>query len=173
MSKKPIPTYETKVFMGHVIQSDESGKKAITWDHPQYYQYEINRFNVGDEIAARMTNKKQLRSHAQNRYMHLYFSLISMSSGHTPKEIKNWAKGKILSEGITEIYGDKTRIVKDTSKLKLLEMIEFLEKIEQITSVPLPNPEPFNMPLTQDEWDSLKEEQKNKYMKFKPKLSTP
>lgn len=168
--KKTIPKYETKAWMGHVWLNSETGKKEVRPDHPMYMQYEIDKFAVGDEIWTKCTNKKRKRTDAQNDYMHLYFSLIAMSSGHTMLEIKNWVKGKFLTNGITEVFGDKVRVVKDTRDLKVLEMMELLEEVEAETGVPLPDAEPFNMPMTEDEWESLKDEQKRKYRAFKPKL---
>ena len=167
--KKRIPAYESKTIMGH-IEIGLHNKKHIIPDHPHYYQYEIDKFKVGDEIAFKFTNKKQKRTLAQSNYMHLYFSLIAMSSGHTMLEIKNWVKGKFLTNGITEVFGDKVRVVKDTRDLKVLEMMELLEEVEAETGVPLPDAEPFNMPMTKEEWESLKDAEKIKYQSFKPKL---
>ncbi len=91
-----------------------------------------------------------------------------MSSGHSLREIKNWAKGKALSKGITEIFGDKVRIVKDTSELTVGEMMEFMARIECITGVPSPDPAPFKLPLSQSEWEELKAKQKRLYKRYKP-----
>jgi len=126
--------------MGHVWLN-EAGKKEIRPDHPAYVQYEVDKFAVGDEIWTKCTNKKRKRTDAQNDYMHLYFSLIALSSGHTMREIKNWAKGKHLSKGITEVFGDRVRDVKETRDLKVMEMMEFLERVEEDTGVPLPTME--------------------------------
>lgn len=169
--KKHIPKYDTKVFMGHVWMNRETGKKEIRWDHLAYYQHEIDHYRVGDAVAGKLTNKKQLRTDAQNRYMHLYFSLIAMASGHTLREIKNWAKGKCLSNGITEVFGVKVRDIQDTAKLTILEMIEFMARVEEECKVPLPDPSPFQLALTHEEWDELKQAQKNRYQLFRPRLS--
>lgn len=164
------PTYESTTFIGTVVEAD-NGKNRISIDHPLHYQHFVNHTcKRGDKVALTMTNRRPKRSLAQNRYMHLYFSLISESSGHTMMEIKNWAKGKHLSKGITEVYGSKVRIVKETSQLNMSEMCEFLNIISEDTTVPLPDPEPFNLPMTLDEYGRLKEKQRVEYSKYKPKL---
>lgn len=168
--KKRIPAYETRAFVGTVVIDQVSGKKKVTIDHPMYYQHEIQGFQVGSQVTVKVTNKKPKRTEAQNRYMHLYFSLIAQSSGHTPREIKNWAKGKVLSKGITEVFGDKVRIVKETSELTVNEMIEFMARIELITGVPLPDPAPFNLPLTHEEFETLRAKQRRIYKLYKAKI---
>lgn len=137
-------------------------------DHPMYYQHELNQFQVGDLITMKMTSRKPKRTEAQNRYMHLYFSLIGESSGHTTEEIKNWAKGKFLSKGITEIFKEKVRKTKETSRLTIPEMVEFLARVETHTGIPPPDPEPFKLPLTYGEFQKLKEIERLKYLKMNP-----
>lgn len=174
--KKIIPKFETKAWSCHVFINRETGRKMLLPDFPQYMQMEIDRFSVGDLVLVKATNKKQKRTDAQNRYMHLYFSLIALPTGYTPRQVKIWAKGKILAEGITEVFGDKVRDVKDTHELTKLEFMEFIARIEAETEVPAPDAGPFQLSLTHDEWTALKEEQKKRYMAFKPKLeglSTP
>lgn len=162
------PTYESTTFMGTVVQVDVGGKKKIKMDHPMYYEHFVkNTCKVGDKVAINITNKRPRRSLAQNRYMHLYFSLIAESSGHTLLEVKNWAKGKHLSQGITELYGSKVRIVKETSKLNMSELCEFLNRVTEDTGIPLPDPAPFNLPLTLTEYGKLKALQRKEYSKYK------
>lgn len=162
------PTYESTTFLGTVVKSDKEGKHRIEIDHPLHYQHFVNHTcRLGDKVALTMTNRRPRRSLAQNRYMHLYFSLIAEGSGHTMMEVKNWAKGKHLCDGITELYGSKVRKVKETSKLNMSELCEFLNRIESDTGIPLPDPAPFNLPLTFDEYRKLKVLQKAEYRKYK------
>jgi len=162
------PSYESHSFLGTVTKVMDEQKgilvNKIVIDHPIYYRHFVNTIcKVGDKIAMTITNRRPLRSMAQNKYMHVYFSLIADSSGHTTAEVKSWAKGKYLSKGITELYGDKVRIVKDTAKLNISEMCEFLNLVETDTGIPLPDPAPFNLPLTISEYGKLVIIQRNKY----------
>ena len=171
IKKKRIPAYETRAFAGKVLLDPATGKKRISLDHPTYYDHEIQGFQLNALVTVKVTDKKPKRTDAQNRYMHLYFSLIAKSSGHSVNEIKAWAKGKFLSKGIKEVFGDKVRKVTDTSQLKVLEMVEFIERIEQDTGVSSPDPAPFNMPLTKDEYQELKQKQVRLYKRYKPMLT--
>jgi hypothetical protein len=167
--KKSIPSHKKLQVAGKIVLRD--GVLAFAMNAPVLYQNFLKEYTkVGDDISATFEAKKPKRSLDQNNYMHLYFSLIGKSSGHTMQEIKNWAKGKILTKGITEVYGDKVRQVKDTADLNMPEMIEFMNEVESITEIPLPDPSLFNLPLTKDEYGKLKMEQNEKYSKMKAKL---
>lgn len=168
--KKIIPTYESKTVCATVVIDPSTNKKRLQPDHPTHFQHEVNQYSVGDKIDIKLTNKKRKRTDAQNRYMHLYFSLIGMASGHTTEEIKRWATGKFLTKGIKEVFGEKTRIVKSTKDLKVLEMIEFMMQVEEHTGVPAPDPQPFTLGPTMAEWKQMKAAQRRKYMKYKPNL---
>jgi len=86
------------------------------------------------------------------------------------KELKAWVKGKFLSEGITEVYGDKVRVVKSTADLNISEFMELLERIEEETKIPLPKTDPFNKVLTPAEYDTLKANQKKVYERLTANL---
>ncbi len=177
--KKTIPRYETRHFDGVVYLREEilpSGAKILVKDikylHPQYRQHEIDHYVVGEKILTKVTNLKRKRSLEQNRYMHMYFTLIAMAHGHnvTMEDVKNWAKGKHLSKGITEIYGSKVRKVKGTSDLTVGEMIEFLARVECDTNIPMPDASPFQFALTKSEFEELKQAEKARYLAMKPTL---
>jgi hypothetical protein len=175
--KKTLPTYTSQNFAGIVVMAPTQTPqgiipmKKIKVNAPALYQHFLNETcKPGDEITMIITNKRPKRSEAQNNYLHLYLSLIGTSSGHTMAELKAWVKGKFLSKGITEVYGDKVRVVKSTSELNISEFMELLERLEKETKVPLPNTEPFNRVLTEEEYQTLKVEQKKIYDRITARL---
>ncbi len=166
--KKPLKkiTYESYNF-GAKIVLDNEGKKRMAFNSQALWQtYLNNTCKVNDEVTFWVTNKRPKRSEAQNRYYHLYLSLIGLSSGHTTTELKTWVKGKFLSQGITEVFGDKVRIVKSSADLNVSEFMELLERIEEETKIPLPVTDPFLRPLTKNEYDTLKWNQKKLYSRL-------
>jgi hypothetical protein len=60
--------------------------------------------------------------------------------------------------------------VKGTSHLTVGEMIEFLARVECDTGLPMPDSEPFNLPLTYDEFNDLKQKEMAKYRAMKPEI---
>lgn len=171
MPKKTYSTYESQSFAGKVVTTPDPHARRIELNAPAYFQHFLkNTCQIGDMVTMYITNKKPKRTEAQNRYLHLYLGLIALSCGHTVEELKVWIKGKFLSKGITEVYGDKIRVVRGTHELTKLEFIELLAQIEETTEIPLPVTDPFLDPMTQEEWDALKADQKKVYSKLVAKI---
>lgn len=167
--KKSVPSYKTVNIAGKVRMID--GVLAIVLNAPKLLRHFLKEYaKEGDEVSLCVALRRAKRTLEQNSYMHLYFSLIALSSGHTDEEIKAWATGKFLTKGISEVYEEKTRIVKHTSDLNISEMIEFLNRVEDRTGIPLPDTTGFDLPMTKDEYGKLKMIQKEKYSKLKAKL---
>lgn len=177
MQKKKIdPTYKSQQFAGKVVEIDVDGKKErkVVMNAPALYRHFLNTVcTLGDEISLYITNKRPKRSQSQNNYYFLYLSLIVLSSGHTIDELHIWAKGKFLSKGITEVFGDKTRIVNSTTLLTIGEFCEYLCRIEDETKIPCPKTDPFLVSLTHAEYDALKAEQKAAYRRMEAKIVIP
>lgn len=170
---KKIYSYQSQQFLGVVVVNPETKLRAVKLNAQPLYQHFLNETcKLGDEVTMNITNKRPKRTTQQNSYLHLYLSLISESSGHTMKELKAWIKGKFLTQGISEVFGEKTRVVKDTRELNVSEFIELLERIEETTHIPLPDTAPFLKPLSHEEYAKLKEKQKSIYARlvFNPKI---
>lgn len=169
LKRKSYPTYKSFPFVGKVILFEEKNK--IQLNAPQNYQHFVNTTcKVGDEISMVITNKRPKRSIFQNSYYHLYLNLISLSSGHTPEELHIWAKGKFLSKGIKEVFGEKVRMVSSTKDMTIGEFCEYLINIEEDTGIPCPNTEPFLKALSHKEYEALRVSQRIAYMRMKAKI---
>ncbi|KKN06978.1 hypothetical protein LCGC14_1071680 [marine sediment metagenome] len=165
---KSIPTHKSVILAGKFIKKDDQIMKQYNSISLLRHFYQMH-CKAGDYFTETLTNKKPKRSEQQNNYYYLYLSLIGTSSGHSIEELAIWAKGKFLSKGITEVFGDKTRIVESSADLNRDEFTEFLNRIEESTGIPLPDPKPFNLGLTLDEYGKLKKDQVKKYKKMKAK----
>lgn len=171
--KTDHPTYKSQQFVGKVIEIENDGKleRHVRINAVALYQHFLkNICKLGDEVSLYITNKRPKRSQAQNRYYHLYLSLIARSSGHTSDELHIWAKGKFLSTGITEVYGDKVRVVNSTTLLTIGEFCEYICKIEDETGIKAPATDPFLVPLTTAEYESLKNEQRAAYKRMEANI---
>ena len=101
---KRVFSYISQQFQGKVVVININDKptRKVELNAPALYQHFLdNTCKVGDIITLNITNKRPKRSALQNNYFFLYLSLISLSSGHTIKELECWIKGKFLSKGIT------------------------------------------------------------------------
>lgn len=169
---KNNPTYQSQIFSGTIIEKD--GVRSFKMNADKLYRHFLLTIcKVGDEVTMYMTNKRPKRSRSQNNYYWLYLSLIALSNGHTTKELNAWVKGRFLSQGITEIYGDKVRIVKSTKELKVGEFLELLKRIEDVTEVPLPDTTPFALPLSPKEYKELAATERETYSRLTYKELQP
>lgn len=147
------------------------GKRKFKLNHPELLTQFLNLHSrVGDTLSIKFTSKRPKRSIQQNNYYWLYLDLISGTSGHTSMELHVWAKGKFLSTGITEVFGEKTRKVNSSTSLTIGEFCHYIIRIEEETKIPAPNTEPFIKALTHNEYHKLKAEQKSAYDKMKSKI---
>jgi len=170
MSEKSIPTYKSQHFTG-VFKKQKDGNIKFVLNFPLYYQRYLNlRCENGDVGHVYLTNKKPLRSESQNNYYWLYLDLVSLSSGHTVKGLHKYFTGLFLGDGTEEIYGADVTLVKSTSGLNRVSFSMYMCFIEDETGIESPTTEPFLKPLTHKEYDALKEEQREAYLRMKPKI---
>ena len=167
--KPSYPTYKQSSFRA-TIKDQPDGNKKIGFHHPGYLQMFINNYKPNDQITITITERKPKRTAMQNNYYWLYLSLISKSTGYTPDELHTWVKGKILTQGITEVFGDKIRKVKSTTALSRPEFCELICRIEELTEIPAPKTEPFLKALTHEEYNALKVKQRSFYDKIKARI---
>lgn len=167
--KKSYPTYKSQTFTGKIVRKEN--ENFLIYNYPKIVRQYLNlSCRPGDNVTITLTNKAPKRTLQQNNYYWLYLGLIALSSGHDTKMLHDRFRGEFLSKGITEVFGAKTRKVKSTTDLNRPEFCEYLERIEVLTEIPLPDCEPFLKPLTYAEYDKLSEAQRSSYEKMKAKI---
>jgi hypothetical protein len=121
----------------------QNGKVMFKSDHHKHlFERFVAQFPDG-KYRLEITSKKEKRSAEQNRYYHFYLGLIARETGHTSEELHEWAKGKFLSTGISEIFGEKVRKKKSTTELSKGEFCDYLANIMVETGVELPDTTEF------------------------------
>jgi hypothetical protein len=166
--KKSRPSHK-KVHLGGVVVS-KNGELTVKLNASDYMRHFLKTYaHVGDDVSMLLELRRPLRSQSQNNYWHVYLSLVSLSTGHTIEELKAYVQETILSRGVREVFGESVRIVKSSSDLNISEFVEMVNTFEETTGIPLPDPKPFNLPLTYDEYGHLKLLQTEKYSKMAPK----
>lgn len=167
--KKVYPTNKNVHLLGKVVMNE--GKLKVKLNGPQYLDHFLRTHTkAGDDVLMVVTSKRPKRSQAQNNFFFVYLDLISLSCGHSVEELHRWVNGFILSQGITEVFGSKIRMVGSTSGLNISEFCEMMNRIFEETEIPIPDPGPFNLPLTYDEFGKLKLTQQATYRKMKNRL---
>ena len=167
--KKSYPSRKKVILAGTVVQKGE--ELGIDLNAKVLLRHFLKTYaHAGDYVSMTVELKRPKRSAVQNNFYHLYLSLVALSSGHTLLELKAWVRETILAHGVSEVYGETIRVTKSSADLNISEFAEMMNTLEEKTGIPIPNPEPFNLPLTQDEYGKLKVEQAEKYREMTPKI---
>lgn len=167
--KKVYPTNKSVHLLGKVVTNE--GKPKVKLNGPQYLDHFLKMHTkIGDDVLMVVTAKRPKRSASQNNFFFVYLDLISLSCGHSVEDIHRWVNGYILGQGITEVFGQKVRMVGSTSGLNISEFCEMMNRIFEETEIPIPDPGPFNLPLTYDEFGKLRLDQREVYRKMKNRL---
>lgn len=106
------------------------------------YNKMLAQFSDG-RYSLEINELQSKRSDQQNRYYWLYLGMVSRETGYTSYEVHEWAKSKFLTKDIKEVFGEKVRNRKSTTKLSVGEFCEFLIDIELATGIPLPDTTEF------------------------------
>lgn len=107
-------------------------------EHKAMFKRFLGQWN-GKEVSLDVEEKKNTRSMEQNRYLWLYYGVISDETGFTSGEIHEWAKGTCLPTDIKDMFGSKVRIKKSTIALTKGQMCEFIINIESKTGISAPD----------------------------------
>jgi hypothetical protein len=168
--KKTYPSKKQVPLLGKVVKVGEELKMKL--NAPQLLQHFLRMHTKeGDIISLVVTAKRPKRSQAQNNFFFVYLDLISLSCGHTVEELHRWVKDCILGNGITEVFGYQVRMVGETSNLNISEFCEMMNRVHEATDIPIPDPGPFLLPMTLDEYGELKIKQSIEYSKMKNRLT--
>ncbi len=168
--KKVYPTNKNVHLLGRVVMNE--GKLKVKLNGPQYLDHFLKTHTkAGDDVLMVVTAKRPKRSQSQNNFFFVYLDLISLSCGHSIEELHKWVNGYILGKGITEVFGQKVRMTGSTSNLNISEFCEMINRVQEETDIPIPDPEPFNLSLTHDEFGKLKLKQEMLYKKMKNRLT--
>lgn len=172
--KKSYPSHKNVHLLGRVVEVEVEGikRKKAKLNAPQYLDFFLDKHaRLNDHILMVLTIKKPLRTAAQNNFLFVYLDLISLTSGHTVEELHMWVDDHILGQGITEVFGTTVRKVGHTSELNISEFCEMMNRVHEETDIPIPDPAPFKLPLTLDEYGKLKIDQRINYSKMKNRLT--
>lgn len=153
-----VHTYTTRKFAAVIEQEKTTGKKVLKLHSQKFYQHELNKFKVGDEVTISITNKRPKRTEQQNRYYWgVYLPEISKQTGeHDLDRLHLLFKGKFLTKKIALVLGEKVRVTGSTTDLSVTDFGEFIMNIEALTGVAAPPTEnyllaPLIRPKTADQ----------------------
>jgi len=144
MTKKEIkkPNITSQPFAGIIEKAD--GKRKLRLNSPAFFQSQLEKFPIGTRLTLWMDGKPPTRSQQQNRLYWMYLGVIADDTGHSVDELHSYFKGKLLSDGLTEVYGHKVRKTKSTTTLNKNDFAEYMFGIQEISGIEIPNTELHN-----------------------------
>ena len=144
--EKPEGVTYTQSFAA-IIQKGENGKKSLVVKSPRWYQFQINKFKIGQEVSLVIHSRKAKRTEQQNRYYWgAYLPLIAEETGEKDLDrLHELFKGKFLTEGIVDVLGEKVRIKRSTTDMNVGEFCQYIMDIEALTRVKSPPTENYGL----------------------------
>ena len=123
----------------------ENNQPKFTSEHARgLFKQFLGQFE-GKKVWLTIDPKIPKRSDRQNSYYWMYLGVIARETGYTPNELHNLFKGKFLSSGIVEMFGDKVRKTKSTTALNKSEFVEYIMQIAEYTEIPSPDTTPYQL----------------------------
>ena len=151
MTKKEIkkPNKTSQPF-GAIIEMKDN-KRKLRLNSPIFFQAQLEQFPLNTKLTLWMDGKPPTRSQQQNRLYWMYLGVIADDTGHSVDELHSYFKGKLLSDGLTEIYRQKVRKTKSTTTLNKNDFAEYMFAIQELSGVAIPDTSEFN-PQHYDNW---------------------
>jgi hypothetical protein len=125
-----------------ILQSNSEGRISMTeWQKANFHDYALQ--HPKQQYKLEPLEKK--RSLSQNAYYHVYLDVISRETGNSANDLHELFKMKLLPKRIVNIKGKKNthefERIGSTTELNKTEFGEFLDKIVEMTEIPLPDRE--------------------------------
>lgn len=105
------------------------------------YKRILRAFKVGQKVVISVEPLKKRRSSSQNNYYWLYLSVIAEETGENEDNLHEYFKRVFITPKFITVLGQDIKIPKSTTDLSKGEFVEYLQKIQHLTDVPLPDPE--------------------------------
>jgi hypothetical protein len=80
------------------------------------------------------------RTNEQNRFYWAYLDIISRETGDDPNSLHEFFKRKLLPPKFIKALGEEIKIPASTTKLNKIEMGDYLDRICELSGVPIPDP---------------------------------
>lgn len=126
----------------------KNGKPAFTSTTQRALFFQFLKQFEGKKVWMNLDTKLPKRTDRQNRFYWLYLNIIAEETGHTPDQLHQAFKDQFLYQGSRNVYGSSIRSTLSTTELSKAQFAEYLEEINLLTEVPIPDTSIFELGLT-------------------------
>lgn len=126
LKEKITPKFWGKVINGHLSLNNRQNFISYT-------------SKLKGEVYLTVGQIKSTRTLNQNNYYWLYLNILEDETGDNANDLHEFFKRKFLRPRMVKILGQEMKLPATTTNLTKLEFGEYLDKIEQLTNIPLPD----------------------------------
>lgn len=130
----PQKNMKSKIFLAKIVNGKIDFKS-----HNALRFLDWVKNNEGKTI--RISTPDSKRSTSQNAYMWLYLGVISQETGDDANSLHEYFKRTLLPPKFIKVMGKEIKIPQSTTELSKSDMSEYLDRICNLTGVPLPDRE--------------------------------
>lgn len=103
----------------------------------------IKRHFKGMQIILTVEQWTDSRTTRQNNLYWVYLGVIESETGTDANDLHTFFKHKFIPTKFVTVMGEEIAAEKTTTRMDKLEFIEYMNKIELLTGVPVPNLEEY------------------------------
>ena len=95
----------------------------------------------GQRVRITVDKEKDIRTLKQNSFYWLYLGLVEEETGTPAEDIHEIAKRKFLRPRFVKFKKEEIKLPASTTNLDKLDFNKYMDKISEMTGVPIPNPD--------------------------------
>lgn len=114
--------------------------RKLSFVTPQKFKSFMEGFKDGQTLEVSIGKRKSKRTNQQNRYYFAYLGIISDETGDDVNSLHEFFKRKFLPPTIITALEQEVRVPSSTTDLSKQDMSEYLDRICELSGVPLPDP---------------------------------
>ena len=126
----------------HIVNYGTIKNNKLALNNPSKFLRSVQEnFKEGELVTIILERLTKIRSIKQNRLYFLYLNIIENETGNSVEELHEFFKNKFLPPRLRIMFGEEVELSPTTTKLSKLAFAEYLEKICDLTDVPIPETE--------------------------------
>lgn len=96
--------------------------------------------SLNGEVELVLQKYRKNRTIPQNNFYRAYLHVIAKDTGHSEEELHEFFKTMCLETRIVMMFGKAVEVKGSTTDLSKAGMWKYMQKIEALTGIPIPDP---------------------------------
>ena len=108
-------------------------------DHPDSFKNYVE--TLDGKVTLSLKVYKRGRTINQNSLYWVYLNVLEQETGDSANNLHEFLKRKLLNPRFVKVMGEDIKLPATTTNLDTTGFSEYMERIEQLTGIPIPTPE--------------------------------